>query len=211
MSSLAPVSDANVLKLIELASMKSSQLFSTIFEDHWDVVSHATIKASCKVAKLLLASIGIQHRLDQDCFGESYRRHSTSHQTRLCRGSREPRHRQHSTWNHKPLTNRLESEFRVAGTSLQWISSYLQERSFMMRVSSSRSTKVHQLGFFSDRSSFSFIYDLCITDWSLDGKYDMEYHIYDSHVTHRGVTMPKKSREMCGSNPRLVHFETATT
>ena len=30
-------------------------------------------------------------------------------------------------------------------------------------------------------------------------------------MTHRGAAIPKISREMCGSNPRLAHFETATT
>ena len=32
-----------------------------------------------------------------------------------------------------------------------------------------------------------------------------------TYATHRDAAIPKKSREMCGSIPRLVHFETATT
>ena len=32
-----------------------------------------------------------------------------------------------------------------------------------------------------------------------------------TYATHRGAAILKKSREMCWSNPRLVHFQTATT
>ena len=44
--------------------------------------------------------------------------------------------------NHKTLISRLESEFGVAGTALEWISSYLQKKSIEVCDGSSRSTTV---------------------------------------------------------------------
>ncbi len=110
------------------------------------------------------------------------------------------------TVDHHILSKRLSETFRISGTALQWISSYLEDRSFRVCIGDESSAK-RSLNFGLPQGSvvgplFFSMYTHCIG--SIIRKHDICYHLYADDVQLYLTFNPKVDSEREDALARLV-------
>ena len=123
------------------------------------------------------------------------------------------------TVDHRILMDVLSSRFGVNDHVYEWFHSYLSGRTQIFSTLADTSNAVALICSVPQGSVVGPLLFIAYTEnvEDLIQTFSQGPHICRLHpaartyAIHRDAAIPKKSREMCGSNPRLVHFETATT